>query len=89
MMMEVSRAKTLGLVKFCNFWVLKIVVIDCVSMFCMTQVWNPLGIVGVITAFNFPCAVLGQFFLLNCFFYEPGQLTIGGAAGANILYHKL
>ncbi|KAK1371820.1 hypothetical protein POM88_037912 [Heracleum sosnowskyi] len=21
--------------------------------------WNPLGIVGVITAFNFPCAVLG------------------------------
>ena len=23
------------------------------------QVWNPLGIVGVITAFNFPCAVLG------------------------------
>lgn len=24
------------------------------------QVWNPLGIVGVITAFNFPCAVLGN-----------------------------
>ncbi|KVH92900.1 Aldehyde dehydrogenase, conserved site-containing protein [Cynara cardunculus var. scolymus] len=23
------------------------------------QMWNPLGIVGVITAFNFPCAVLG------------------------------
>lgn len=30
---------------------------------CMlkVQVWNPLGIVGVITAFNFPCAVLGLF----------------------------
>nr|KYP43711.1 Aldehyde dehydrogenase family 7 member A1 [Cajanus cajan] len=25
----------------------------------MFEVWNPLGIVGVITAFNFPCAVLG------------------------------
>ena len=25
----------------------------------MMQVWNPLGIVGVITAFNFPCAVCG------------------------------
>lgn len=25
----------------------------------MMQVWNPLGIVGVITAFNFPCAVFG------------------------------
>ncbi|KAG6524503.1 hypothetical protein ZIOFF_014415 [Zingiber officinale] len=25
----------------------------------MLEVWNPLGIVGVITAFNFPCAVLG------------------------------
>lgn len=24
--------------------------------------WNPLGIVGVITAFNFPCAVLGEYF---------------------------
>lgn len=23
--------------------------------------WNPLGIVGVITAFNFPCAVLGEY----------------------------
>ncbi|KAM0020289.1 putative aldehyde dehydrogenase (NAD(P)(+)) [Helianthus debilis subsp. tardiflorus] len=23
------------------------------------QMWNPLGVVGVITAFNFPCAVLG------------------------------
>ncbi|KAK6236572.1 hypothetical protein SCA6_011909 [Theobroma cacao] len=28
-------------------------------MFYVSQVWNPLGIVGVITAFNFPCAVLG------------------------------
>lgn len=25
----------------------------------MFEFWNPLGIVGVITAFNFPCAVLG------------------------------
>lgn len=25
----------------------------------MFEVWNPLGIVGVITAFNFPCVVLG------------------------------
>ena len=25
----------------------------------MMEVWNPLGIVGVITAFNFPCAVFG------------------------------
>jgi hypothetical protein len=25
----------------------------------MMEVWNPLGIVRVITAFNFPCVVLG------------------------------
>ena len=25
----------------------------------MMEVWNPIGIVGVITAFNFPCAVFG------------------------------
>lgn len=25
----------------------------------MMELWNPLGIVGVITAFNFPCAVFG------------------------------
>ncbi|KAF9685314.1 hypothetical protein SADUNF_Sadunf03G0041700 [Salix dunnii] len=25
----------------------------------MLEMWNPLGIVGVITAFNFPCAVVG------------------------------
>lgn len=25
----------------------------------MLEMWNPLGIVGIITAFNFPCAVLG------------------------------
>ncbi|KAF6135191.1 hypothetical protein GIB67_035262 [Kingdonia uniflora] len=26
----------------------------------MFEMWNPLGIVDVITAFNFPCAVLGE-----------------------------
>lgn len=25
----------------------------------MMEIWNPIGIVGVITAFNFPCAVFG------------------------------
>ena len=25
----------------------------------MMEVWNPIGNVGVITAFNFPCAVMG------------------------------
>lgn len=30
------------------------------SFLILVQVWNPLGIVGVITAFNFPCAVLGK-----------------------------
>jgi len=25
----------------------------------MMECWNPLGIVGVVTAFNFPCAVMG------------------------------
>ena len=25
----------------------------------MMEQWNPLGIIGVITAFNFPCAVYG------------------------------
>lgn len=30
----------------------------------MMEQWNPLGIVGVITAFNFPCAVFGWNFAL-------------------------
>lgn len=25
----------------------------------LLEQWNPLGIIGVITAFNFPCAVFG------------------------------
>lgn len=25
----------------------------------MMEQWNPLGLIGVITAFNFPCAVFG------------------------------
>ena len=25
----------------------------------LMEQWNPLGVVGVITAFNFPCAVFG------------------------------
>lgn len=29
------------------------------SKHLMMEVWNPLGIIGVITAFNFPCAVFG------------------------------
>ncbi|XP_058758376.1 aldehyde dehydrogenase family 7 member A1-like [Vicia villosa] len=29
----------------------------------MFEVWNPLGTVGVITAFNFPCAVIGMLFV--------------------------
>ncbi|GJM98694.1 hypothetical protein PR202_ga15724 [Eleusine coracana subsp. coracana] len=33
--------------------------IACVHLDNDTEVWNPLGVVGVITAFNFPCAVLG------------------------------
>ena len=34
----------------------------------MMEVWNPLGIIGVITAFNFPCAVFGwnAAIALNC-----------------------
>ncbi|GFP88707.1 aldehyde dehydrogenase family 7 member a1 [Phtheirospermum japonicum] len=32
----------------------------------MLEMWNPLGIVGVITAFNFPCAVLGQMECMHC-----------------------
>ncbi|KAL6655505.1 hypothetical protein ACP70R_006331 [Stipagrostis hirtigluma subsp. patula] len=32
----------------------------------MMEMWNPLGVVGVITAFNFPCAVL-ELECLHCF----------------------
>ena len=30
----------------------------------MMEQWNPLGIIGVITAFNFPCAVFGWNFAI-------------------------
>ena len=38
--------------------------LNCVSMFAgpghaLIEAWNPLGLVGVITAFNFPVAVFG------------------------------
>ncbi|PAA52022.1 hypothetical protein BOX15_Mlig003190g1 [Macrostomum lignano] len=31
----------------------------------LMEVWNPLGVIGVITAFNFPCAVFGWNFSLS------------------------
>jgi acyl-CoA reductase-like NAD-dependent aldehyde dehydrogenase len=34
----------------------------------LMEQWNPLGIIGIITAFNFPCAVFGwnQAIALSC-----------------------
>lgn len=41
----------------------------CFLSILFAQMWNPLGIVGVITAFNFPCAVLGEvLFYINSIF---------------------
>lgn len=40
----------------------------------MMEMWNPLGLIGVITAFNFPCAVLGW------------NLTIGLVCGDLIMW---
>lgn len=44
----------------------------------MMEVWNPLGIVGVITAFNFPVAVCGWNLSLalicgNCVIHKPAE----------------
>jgi len=39
----------------------------------MMEVWNPVGIVGVITAFNFPCAV---FFWNLALSMITGNMTI-------------
>lgn len=32
----------------------------------MMENWNPLGLIGVISAFNFPCAVMGWNFSISC-----------------------
>ncbi|KAF4363578.1 hypothetical protein F8388_002119 [Cannabis sativa] len=42
----------------------------------MLEVWNPLGIVGVITAFNFPCAVLGAFGWNACLALVCGNCVV-------------
>ncbi|KAJ9691910.1 hypothetical protein PVL29_011155 [Vitis rotundifolia] len=47
---------------------------------CLLQVWNPLGVVGVITPFNFPCAVLGRNACLalvtgNCVVWKGSRTT--------------
>lgn len=32
------------------------------DMLCILQVWNPLGVVGIITHFSSPCADLGELY---------------------------
>jgi len=48
----------------------------------MMEVWNPLGIIGVITAFNFPCAVFGWNFAIST---VCGDLTIWKGASSTSL----
>jgi len=48
----------------------------------MMETWNPLGLIGVITAFNFPCAVLGWNFAIAAI---CGDLTLWKGASSTSL----
>jgi aldehyde dehydrogenase family 7 protein A1 len=48
----------------------------------MVEQWNPLGLIGVITAFNFPCAVLGWNFAIAA---VCGDLTCWKGASSTSL----
>jgi aldehyde dehydrogenase family 7 protein A1 len=48
----------------------------------MMETWNPLGLIGVITAFNFPCAVLGWNTAISM---VSGDLTIWKGASSTTL----
>lgn len=48
----------------------------------MMEQWNPLGLIGVITAFNFPCAVLGWNFAIAAI---CGDLTLWKGASSTSL----
>lgn len=49
----------------------------------MMEHWNPIGLMGVITAFNFPCAVFGWNFALGV---VCGNLTMWkGAPSAPLI----
>jgi aldehyde dehydrogenase family 7 protein A1 len=48
----------------------------------LMEVWNPLGLIGVITAFNFPCAVLGWNFGIAAI---CGDLTLWKGASSTSL----
>jgi len=48
----------------------------------MMEMWNPLGLIGVITAFNFPCAVLGWNFAIAAI---CGDLTLWKGASSTSL----
>lgn len=63
----------------------------------MMECWNPLGIVGVITAFNFPNAVMGWNLALalitgNCFIWKCGPsaslLTVCTMKVINSVFEK-
>lgn len=48
----------------------------------MMEVWNPLGLCGIITAFNFPCAVFGWNLALTLI---CGDLTVWKGASSTSL----